>query len=159
MRRSAAPRAATSRRRQPSAAPPPKHPQPAPDTPKARTGETTATQLPQAVTQSQNGTATATVENRAFGAHYAYYLRIVSQRVSQHWLKGEVDPSSSVGKSVTLAFDIDREGTPQNIHIKARSGSPTLDASATRAVQRVDGFGPLPAGDSISIEFTFDYKQ
>ncbi len=144
---------------QPTEAPPLKHPQPAPDTPKARTGETTATQLPQAVTQSQNGTATASVENRAFGAHYAYYLRIVSQRVSQNWLKGEVDPSTSVGKSVTLAFDIDRDGTPGNIHVKTRSGSPTLDASATRAVQRVEGFGPLPAGDSISIEFTFDYKQ
>lgn len=144
---------------QPTEAPPLKHPQPAPDTPKARTGETTATQLPEAVTQSQNGTATATVENRSFGAHYAYYLRIVSQRVSQNWFKGEVDPSSSQGKSVTLAFDIDKDGNPQNIHIKTRSGSSTLDSSAMRAVQRVEGFGPLPAGDSIPIEFTFDYKQ
>src|ERR1700744_3584814 len=42
---------------QPTEAPPLKPPQPAPDPPKARTGETTATQLPEAVTQSQNGTA------------------------------------------------------------------------------------------------------
>ena len=144
---------------QPAEAPPVKHPQPTPDSPKARTGETTATQLPEATTQSQNGTATATVESRSFGTHYAYYLRIVSQRVSQNWFKGEVDPSTSQGRSVTLAFDIDHEGNPQNIHVKSRSGSATLDASALRAVQRVDGFGPLPAGDSIPIEFTFDYKQ
>lgn len=143
----------------PTEAPPVKHPQPAPDTPKARTGETTATQLPEAVSQAKNGTATATVEDRTFGARYAYYLRAVSQRVSQNWFSGEVDPRSSQGKRVTLLFDIDRDGAPQNVRIENRSGSTTLDQSAIRAVQRVDGFGPLPAGDKITIEFAFDYKQ
>ncbi len=144
---------------QPTEAPPVKHPQPAPDTPKARTGETTATQLPEAVSQSKNGTATASVEDRAFGNRYAYYLRAVSLRVSQNWFSGEVDPRSSQGKRVTVLFDIDREGVPQNVRVETRSGSGTLDESALRAVQRVDGFGPLPAGDHITIEFAFDYKQ
>lgn len=143
----------------PTEAPPNKHPQPAPDTPKARTGETTATQLPEAVSQAKNGTATATVEDRTFGTRYAYYLRAVSQRVSQNWFSGEVDPRTSQGKRVTLLFDIDRDGAPQNVRVENRSGSPTLDQSALRAVQRVDGFGPLPAGDKITIEFAFDYKQ
>ena len=143
----------------PTEAPPVKHPQPTPDTPKARTGETTATQLPEAISQAKNGTATATIEDRTFGAHYAYYLRAVSQRVSQNWFSGEVDPRSSQGKRVTLLFDIDRDGTPNNVRVETRSGSPTLDESAVRAVQRVDGFGPLPAGDKITIEFAFDYKQ
>ncbi len=143
----------------PSEAPPTKHPQPTPESPKARTGETTATQLPEAVSQAKNGTATATVEDRTFGARYAYYLRAVSQRVSQNWFSGEVDPRSSQGKRVMLLFDIDRDGAPQNIRLENRSGSATLDQSAMRAVQRVDGFGPLPAGDHITIEFAFDYKQ
>ena len=143
----------------PSEAPPVKHPQPTPESPKARTGETTATQLPEAVSQAKNGTATATVEDRTFGARYAYYLRAVSQRVSQNWFSGEVDPRSSQGKRVMLLFDIDRDGAPQNIRLENRSGSATLDQSAMRAVQRVDGFGPLPAGDHITIEFAFDYKQ
>lgn len=143
----------------PTEAPPVKHPQPAPDTPKARTGETTATQLPEAVSQAKNGTATATVEDRTFGVRYAYYLRGVSQRVSQNWFSGEVDPRSSLGKRVTLLFDINRDGSPENVRVENRSGSPTLDQSALRAVQRVDGFGPLPAGDKITIEFAFDYKQ
>ncbi len=146
-------------RAHPSEAPSVKRPQPTPETPKAQTGETTAAQLPEAVTQSQNGTATATVENRAFGARYAYYLRGVSQRVSQNWFKGEVDPRSSAGRRVTLLFDIDRDGQPGNIRVETRSGSATLDESALRAVQRVDGFGPLPLGDHITIEFSFDYKQ
>ncbi len=144
---------------QPTEAPPVKHPQPAPDTPKARTGETTATQLPESVSQSKNGTATATVEDRTFGARYAYYLRAVSQRVSQNWFSGEVDPRTAQGKRVTLLFDIDHDGAPQNVRVETRSGSATLDQSALRAVQRVDGFGPLPAGDHITIEFAFDYKQ
>ncbi|HLI75999.1 MAG TPA: TonB family protein [Acidobacteriaceae bacterium] len=144
---------------QPTEAPAVKHPQPTPDSPKARTGETTATQLPEAVSQAKNGTATATVEDRTFGVRYAYYLRGVSQRVSQNWFSGEVDPRSSQGKRVTLLFDIDRDGTPQNVRLETRSGSSTLDQSALRAVQRVDGFGPLPAGDKITIEFAFDYKQ
>ncbi len=146
-------------RAQPTEAPPVKHPQPASDTPKARTGETTATQLPEAVSQAKNGTATATVEDRTFGVHYAYYLRAVSLRVSQNWFSGEVDPRSSQGKRVTLLFDIDRDGVPGNVRVESRSGSATLDESAVRAVQRVDGFGPLPAGDHITIEFAFDYKQ
>ena len=68
------------------------------------------------------------------------------------------DPRASNGKHVVLVFDIDRAGTPSNPRVATRSGSPSLDLSATRAVQRVDGFGPLPAGDHITVEYTFDYK-
>ena len=142
----------------PSEVTPPRRPQPTPPTPKAQTGETTATQLPQAISQLKNGTATATVQDRVFGARYAYYLQGVSRRVAQNWVASEADPRSSQGKRVALLFDIDREGTPQNVRIATRSGSPTLDQSALGAVQRVDSFGPLPAGNSITIEFSFDYR-
>lgn len=142
----------------PTEAPTTKHPQPTPPTTKAETGETTATQLPEAISQLKNGTATISTPDRTFGYRYAYYLRIVSQKVSQNWVSSEADSRSSVGKRVTLLFDIDRDGTPQNVRVETRSGSPSLDQSALRAVQRVDGFGPLPAGNQISIEFAFDYK-
>jgi len=39
---------------------------------------------------------------------------------------------------------------------------PSLDISATRALQRIDTFGPLPsdyAGGKISVEYWFDYKR
>jgi len=136
-----------------------KHPQPTPPTTKAETGETTATQLPEAISQLKNGTATISTPDRTFGFRYAYYLRIVSQKVSQNWVSSEADPRTSTGKRATVYFDIDRDGTPQNIRIAMRSGSPSLDESALRAVQRVDGFGPLPAGNQISIEFAFDYGK
>lgn len=142
----------------PTEATPARRPQPVVPTPKAQTGETTATQLPQAISQLKNGTATATVQDRAFGTRYAYYLRLVSQKVSQSWVASEADPRSSQGKRVTLLFDIDREGAPQDVRVETRSASPSLDQSALHAVQRIDSFGPLPAGNKITIEFSFDYR-
>lgn len=137
---------------------PPKHPQPAPPSPKAATGES-ATQLPQSTTQLKNGTATATVQDRTFGNRYAYYVQIVSQKVAQNWYTAEADSHASQGKHTTIVFDIERDGTPANVRILDKSGSPSLDTSALRALQRVDGFGPLPAGNQITVEYTFDYRQ
>ena len=137
---------------------PPKHPQPTPVTPKANTGEV-ASQLPESVSQVKNGTATATVQDRTFGARYAWYLQQISAKVAQNWYTQEADPPASQGKRVTLLFDIQRDGTPTNVRIETRSGSATLDSSATHALQRVEGFGPLPAGNQITVEYTFDYRQ
>jgi protein TonB len=137
----------------------PKHPQPTPDTPKANSGDS-ATQLPQSVTQTKNGTATVTIQDRVFGTRYAYYLRLVGQIVNQNYNPNEADPRASQGKSVTLVFDIERDGTVANLHLQTRSGSASLDSAAMRAIQRIDsGFGPLPAGDHITIEYKFDYRQ
>jgi len=139
---------------------PPKHPQPAPPQPtKAATGETAGIRIPQATMELKNGTASAMVQDRAFGARFAYYVNIVNRTVAQNWFTGEADPRASVGKSVVVLFDIDRAGTPSNARVETRSGSQTLDQSALRAVQRVEGFGPLPAGDHITVEYTFHYTQ
>jgi protein TonB len=137
---------------------PPKHPQPVPDTRKAQSGES-ATQLPESITQTKNGDAAATIQDKAFGARYAYYRDAVSRTVSQNWYTAEADPRASQGKSVILTMDIDREGAPSNVRIVTRSGSPTLDTSALRAIQRIDSFGPLPAGDHVTVQLSFDYHQ
>jgi len=135
-----------------------KHPQPVPDTSKATTGQS-ATQIPQAVAQVQHGTSSLTVQNRAFGDRYAYYLEAVGRIVARNWFTQEADPRSSLNKHATIIFDIQQDGSPANIRIETPSGSPTLDSSALHALQRVDGFGPLPAGNRITIEDTFDYHQ
>lgn len=137
---------------------PPKHPQPTPETPRAASGDV-ATQLPQSISQVKNGTAIATVQDRTFGNRYAYYVAIVSRTVAQNWYTQEADPRASQGKRVTLVFDIGRDGSPANVRLENRSGSATLDSSAMHALQRIDGFGPLPAGDHITVEYTFDYRQ
>ena len=97
------------------------------------------------------------MQDRTFGDRYAYYVNIVNNKVSQNWYKAEADPATSMGKSTTILFDINRDGSPSNIRVETKSGSPSLDISALRAVQRVDGFGPLPAGDHITVEFTFHF--
>ena len=139
---------------------PPKHPQPAPEAPtKATSGETAGIRIAQATMQLKNGTASVSVEDRTFGTRFAYYVNIVNRTVARNWYTQEADPIASEGKRVTIIFDIDREGTPSNARIETRSGSPSLDTSAVRALQRVDGFGPLPAGDHITVEYSFDYRR
>ena len=139
---------------------PPKHPQPAPPQPtKAVTGETAGIRIPQATLELKNGTASAMVQDRTFGTRFAYYVNIVNRTVAQNWYTQEADPRASQGRSVIVLFDIDRAGAPSNARIETRSGSPSLDQSALRAVQRVEGFGPLPAGDRITVEYTFHYTQ
>jgi periplasmic protein TonB len=97
-----------------------------------------------------------------FGNRYAWYVRVVQQKVSENWLKYEVDPSITAAQRVYLTFDITRDGRPTNVQIEQSSGVPSLDQSAVRAIQRIDTFGPLPsdyAGNRVSVEFWFDYKR
>ena len=140
---------------------PPRHPQPVPPKPtKATTGETAGIRIPQATLQLKNGTASMSVEDRTFGARYAYYINIVNRTVASNWYTQEADPRGSEGRHATIVFDIDRDGVPSNARVFTRSGSPSLDQSAVRAVQRVEGFGPLPGNtDHITVEYTFDYRQ
>lgn len=97
-----------------------------------------------------------------FGTRYAYYVHIIQQRVSENWLKYEVDPRITTGQRVYITFDIARDGHPSNVQVEQSSGVPSLDISATRALQRIDTFGQLPSdysGSKISVEYWFDYKR
>lgn len=97
-----------------------------------------------------------------FGSRYAWYVQIVRNKVSENWLKYEVDPSISAARRVYITFDISRSGEPSNVQVEQSSGIPSLDISATRAIQRIDTFGPLPpdyAGSKVSVEFWFDYRR
>jgi periplasmic protein TonB len=97
-----------------------------------------------------------------FGSRYAWYVRVVQQKVSENWLKYEVDPRITDARRVYLTFDISRDGRPGNVQVEQSSGVPSLDQSAVRALQRIDTFGPLPsdyAANKVSVEFWFDYKK
>jgi periplasmic protein TonB len=138
---------------------PPKHVQPiTPPPTKAVTGETAGIRIAQSTLELKNGTSSVSVQDRSFGDRYSYYVNIVNNKVSQNWFKSEADPISSMDKSTTILFDIDHDGVPSNARVETRSGSPSLDQSALRAVQRVDGFGPLPQGNRITVEFTFHFR-
>jgi periplasmic protein TonB len=97
-----------------------------------------------------------------FGTKYAYYVRIIQQKVSDNWLKYEVDPRITTSQRVYITFDVARDGHPFNVQVEQSSGVPSLDVSATRALQRIDTFGPLPpdySGSKISVEYWFDYSK
>ena len=97
-----------------------------------------------------------------FGSRFAYYVDVVRRKVSDNWLKYEIDPSITDARRVYIYFEINRSGQPSNIRVEQSSGIPSLDQSAVRALQRIDTFGPLPAGyngNYVAVEFWFDYRR
>jgi protein TonB len=97
-----------------------------------------------------------------FGSRFSWYAQGVKRKVTENWLKYEVDPAIRNAKRVYLTFDIARDGHPSNVTIEQSSGVPSLDISARRALQRIDTFGPLPSdysGSKVSVDFWFDYNK
>jgi protein TonB len=97
-----------------------------------------------------------------FGTKFGWYVQIIQRKVSENWLKYEVDPSITTAERVYITFDVARDGHPFSVRVEQSSGVPSLDVSASRALQRIDSFGPLPPeynGSKISVEYWFDYSK
>jgi periplasmic protein TonB len=77
-----------------------------------------------------------------FGTRYGWYVQVIQRKVSENWLKYEVDPRITSAQRVYITFDIARDGHPYNVQVEQSSGVPSLDVSAVRALQRIDTFGP-----------------
>lgn len=94
-----------------------------------------------------------------FGTRFSYYVDAVRRKVTENWARYEIDPHTTPGKRTYITFDINRDGSPSNVRVEQTSGIPSLDISATRALQRIDTFGPLPggySGNKVSVEFWFE---
>jgi periplasmic protein TonB len=142
--------------------PAPKHAQPQPLQHRAQFGEAPATQIPHSLAGNPGQNTPINVTGGGQGFNYPYYVGIIQRKVQQAWYLQEVDPRTAGGLQVRVIFSIARDGTPSNIRISHGSGSPSLDSSALRAVQRVESFGPLPpgySGSNVSVEYTFSYDQ
>jgi len=97
-----------------------------------------------------------------FGSRFSWYVQAVQRKVSENWLRYEVDPNIKEASRAYITFDIGRDGRPTNVQLEQPSDVPSLNISATRAIQRIDTFGPLPpeySGSKVSVEFWFDYKR
>ena len=97
-----------------------------------------------------------------FGTRYGWYVEVIQRKVSENWLKYEIDPGINNAQRVYITFEVARDGHPYNVKVEQSSGVPSLDQSAVRALQRIDTFGPLPSdyhGDKISVEYWFDYTK
>lgn len=112
----------------------------------ARFGEQTGSVIPR-TTQSQSGSnGPAAVGDGDFASRFGWYVDQINNKMSNSWYRQEVDPRTPRGSRVYLVFTIHRDGSPSNVQLDRSSGSPTLDRSCQRGVQRVDTFGSLPTG-------------
>jgi protein TonB len=82
---------------------------------------------------------------------------VIRHKVQQNWLTYEIDPRITAPHRAYIEFDIMRDGSPANVRVEQPSGVPSLDTSAVRAVQRIDGFGAVPDGETLHVEFWFDH--
>jgi protein TonB len=93
-----------------------------------------------------------------FGSRFGWYVTVIKNTVSRNWYTAEIGPGAQ-GHRAFVSFDIARDGTPTNVKLEQTSGIPTLDQSAVRVLQRIDGFGRLPpeySGSSLHVELWFN---
>lgn len=85
------------------------------------------------------------------------YMRDLERRIKQNWNP----PKGDASKRVVVLFRIGRDGRLLSIRIGKSSGSVSNDDAAKAAIELTAPFKPLPPefkGNSIDIEFTFDYN-
>ncbi len=85
------------------------------------------------------------------------YMRDLEQRIKRNWSPPKGDSS----KRVVITFTISRDGRLLNKRIVKSSGVPLADRAAMSAIEQTAPFRPLPPefkGQSVPIEFTFDYN-
>jgi protein TonB len=134
-----------------------KHAQPVPNQQnRANYGEAAQTNIPRSMTSNPNGNNPVAVNGGDFGSRFPWYVELIRRKTAQNWLVQEVSPNTPAGSKVFLSFVVARDGSPSQIRIAQSSGSPSLDTSCLRAVQRVDSYGPLPGGyngSSLSVSY------
>ncbi len=85
------------------------------------------------------------------------YMKELQRRIKMNW----DPPKGNESKRVILLFSIARDGRLLNVKVHRSSGLQAADNAAINAVKLTAPFRPLPAefrGDSVDIQFTFDYN-
>lgn len=129
---------------QPPPKPQPKQQKPVDDT-RAQFGEQAGQKLSRSTfAQPSQSDQPVSISNGDFGSRFPWYVEGIKRKVSQNWMRQQVDPTTPKGASVQIYFRVNRQGVPSNFRVNTASGSPTLDRSCLLATQRVDTFGDLP---------------
>ncbi|MBQ7287299.1 MAG: TonB family protein [Candidatus Gastranaerophilales bacterium] len=85
------------------------------------------------------------------------YMRNLEQKIKRNW----TPPKGDSSKRVVITFVIGRDGRLLSAKVTKSSGVPLADRAAMSAVELTAPFSPLPPefrGQSVPIEFTFDYN-
>ncbi len=147
--------------REPTASRANRYPSPVPPKPNTAQYGEAAPQTRSSMNRNQGPENPVNIKGGDFGSQFPYYVDIIKRTVAQNWYSQEVQPGTPAGARVYLNFTVSRDGSPSNIRIETSSGSPSLDVSCLRAVQRVNTFGPLPGGyaqSSINVEYHCEYS-
>ena len=86
------------------------------------------------------------------------YMSNVERRIKLNW----TPPKGSEGKIVKTVFKISKDGELLEYKVTQSSGFESVDKSAIDAIRLTAPFQPLPenyTGESISVEFDFDYHK
>jgi protein TonB len=114
-----------------------------------------ATQAPTVVTVGH-----ISIGDADFGSRFGWYVSNMNQAIGSNWYHQEVNSATPKGARVYLVFTIHRDGTATDMKFAQGSGSPTLDRSCLRALQRVDSFGALPSAylpSSLNVSYYCEY--
>ena len=123
---------------------PKKKPRPEPSAPPASKPETGASEHAEGKPAASPAPAAPTGVTASVGggdATLGWYSAAVKSALESNWQKPVLEDQPGTF-SVTVGFDIARDGTAQNVHVVASSGIASLDRSAIRAVVESS---PLPA--------------
>ena len=85
------------------------------------------------------------------------YMRDLEQKIKRNWSP----PKGDTSKRIVITFTIGRDGRLLSHRITKSSGIPLADRAAMSAIELTAPFRPLPPefrGQSVPIEFTFDYN-
>jgi periplasmic protein TonB len=97
------------------------------------------------------------VQEASFGDKYPFYIKMIRDTVVSSWRQWEIDPRIKAPHRAFVEFEIKRDGSVNSIQVAQSSGVPSLDISATRALQRIGNFGALPEGSVLHVQIWFDY--
>jgi TolA protein len=96
-----------------------------------------------------------------FGYGFGWYAALMRDKVARNWNRQGLDVRVQV-PTVTIFFDVQRDGSIRNARIAQPSGNYLLDQSALRAVMTSSPFQPLPPQlpkDSYTISLEFRLTQ
>jgi protein TonB len=111
--------------------------------------------------QTGAGQAGYSFGDGSFGELYGWYVRAMTQRISENWSQASSTNLRSAPR-VYVSFSIARDGTINDFKIDQSSGIPSLDQSAERAIRRSNPLGSLPPqyrGSNVTVRFYFEYVR
>ena len=100
--------------------------------------------------------------NTALGNRCPAYSEQIQRLIAQKWRTADIDASVQNGPVVITTFELLRKGDVRSIVVLQKSGVPSLDLSAQRAILEAAPLPPMPIGcdrETAKVELWFELKR